>query len=59
MRLDVQVLDSNDHAPEFTEDPVAVVIPENTEPGASVYTFQAVDEVRRRRSRRGADYCTS
>uniref|UniRef100_A0A8C5B076 Protocadherin-16 n=1 Tax=Gadus morhua TaxID=8049 RepID=A0A8C5B076_GADMO len=44
VRLDVQVLDSNDHAPEFTEDPVAVVIPENAEPGASVYTFQAVDE---------------
>jgi len=43
--LDIDVQDSNDHAPQFTEDPVTIVIPENIEPGASIYTFQAVDQV--------------
>ncbi|KAK2828340.1 hypothetical protein Q5P01_019374 [Channa striata] len=44
VHLDINVQDSNDHAPRFTEDPVTIVIPENVEPGASIYTFQAVDE---------------
>uniref|UniRef100_A0A7N9AP93 Protocadherin-16 n=1 Tax=Mastacembelus armatus TaxID=205130 RepID=A0A7N9AP93_9TELE len=44
VRLDINVQDSNDHAPQFTEDPVTIVIPENIEPGASIYTFQAVDQ---------------
>ncbi|XP_070773757.1 protocadherin-16 [Enoplosus armatus] len=44
VQLDVNVQDSNDHAPQFTEDPVTIVIPENTEPGASIYTFQALDQ---------------
>ncbi|MED6290165.1 hypothetical protein CHARACLAT_010303 [Characodon lateralis] len=43
IKLDINVQDSNDHAPEFSEDPVTIVIPENVEPGASIYTFQAVD----------------
>ncbi|XP_040006119.1 protocadherin-16 isoform X2 [Xiphias gladius] len=43
VQLDINVQDSNDHTPKFTEDPVTIVIPENIEPGASVYTFQAVD----------------
>ncbi|MEQ2182088.1 hypothetical protein GOODEAATRI_018500, partial [Goodea atripinnis] len=43
IKLDINVQDSNDHAPEFSEDPVTIVIPENIEPGASIYTFQAVD----------------
>ncbi|XP_015235254.1 PREDICTED: protocadherin-16-like [Cyprinodon variegatus] len=43
VKLDINVKDSNDHAPEFSEDPVTIVISENTEPGASIHTFQAVD----------------
>lgn len=45
VHLEIYVQDSNDHAPQFTEDPVTIVIPENTEPGASIYTFQASDKV--------------
>lgn len=45
VQLDINVQDSNDHTPQFTEDPVTIVIPENIEPGASIYTFQAVDQV--------------
>ncbi|XP_071377114.1 protocadherin-16-like, partial [Centroberyx affinis] len=44
VQLDINVQDSNDHTPQFTEDPVTIVIPENTEPGASIYTFQALDQ---------------
>uniref|UniRef100_A0AAZ3SHU6 Protocadherin-16 n=1 Tax=Oncorhynchus tshawytscha TaxID=74940 RepID=A0AAZ3SHU6_ONCTS len=44
VQLDINVQDSNDHAPQFTEDPVTIVIPENTQPGASIYTFQAADK---------------
>ncbi|KAM6985192.1 protocadherin-16 [Aplochiton taeniatus] len=43
VQLDILVQDSNDHAPIFTEDPVTIVIPESTQPGASVHTFQASD----------------
>lgn len=45
VQLDINVQDSNDHAPQFTEDPVTIVIAENVEPGASIYTFQALDQV--------------
>lgn len=45
VQLDIHVQDSNDHAPQFMEDPVTIVIPENIEPGASIYTFQALDKV--------------
>lgn len=41
--LDIDVQDSNDHAPHFPEDPVTIVISESTEPGMPVYTFQASD----------------
>ncbi|XP_038564182.1 protocadherin-16 [Micropterus salmoides] len=44
VQLDINVQDSNDHAPQFTEDPITIVIPENMEPGASIYTFQALDQ---------------
>ncbi|KAM6907301.1 protocadherin-16 [Xenentodon cancila] len=44
VKLDINVQDSNDHAPQFSEDPVTIVTPENIEPGASIYTFQAVDQ---------------
>ncbi|XP_030010494.1 protocadherin-16 [Sphaeramia orbicularis] len=44
VQLDINVQDNNDHVPQFTEDPVTIVIQENIEPGASVYTFQAVDQ---------------
>lgn len=46
VHLDINVQDRNDHAPHFTEDPVTIVIPENIEPGASVYAFQALDKVK-------------
>ncbi|XP_066555914.1 protocadherin-16 [Amia ocellicauda] len=42
--LDIEVQDSNDHAPQFPEDPVTIVIPENMDPGSSIYAFQAVDK---------------
>ncbi|XP_057695677.1 protocadherin-16-like [Corythoichthys intestinalis] len=42
--LDINVNDSNDHAPEFPEDPVTIVISESVRPGASVFTFQATDK---------------
>ncbi|MBN3320699.1 PCD16 protein, partial [Atractosteus spatula] len=42
--LDIDVQDSNDHAPQFPEDPVTIVIPENMEPGSSIYAFQAIDK---------------
>lgn len=45
VQLDIYVQDNNDHAPHFTEDPITIVIHENTKPGTSVYTFQAVDQV--------------
>ncbi|KAM9468396.1 protocadherin-16 [Clarias gariepinus] len=41
--LEIDVQDSNDHSPQFPEDPVTIVMPENMEPGASIYTFQAAD----------------
>ncbi|TKS82972.1 Protocadherin-16 Protein dachsous -like protein 1 [Collichthys lucidus] len=44
VQLDIIVQDSNDHSPQFTEDPVTIVIQENIEPGASIYTFQALDQ---------------
>uniref|UniRef100_A0A3Q3JL15 Protocadherin-16 n=1 Tax=Monopterus albus TaxID=43700 RepID=A0A3Q3JL15_MONAL len=44
VQLDINVQDSNDHTPQFMEDPVTIVIPENIEPGTSIYTFQAVDQ---------------
>ncbi|XP_061596681.1 protocadherin-16-like [Cololabis saira] len=44
VKLDIQVTDSNDHAPRFLQDPVTIVTPENAEPGASIYTFQAEDQ---------------
>lgn len=42
--LDINVQDSNDHSPQFPEDPVTIVVPENLEPGSSIYTFQAADK---------------
>ncbi|XP_034723136.1 protocadherin-16-like [Etheostoma cragini] len=44
VHLDIDVEDSNDHAPQFPEDPITVVISESTEPGSSIYTFQATDK---------------
>ncbi|XP_039600852.1 protocadherin-16-like isoform X2 [Polypterus senegalus] len=42
--VDISVQDSNDHSPQFPEDPLTIVIPENLEAGSSVYTLQAVDK---------------
>ncbi|XP_055064438.2 protocadherin-16 [Misgurnus anguillicaudatus] len=44
VNLEINVQDSNDHAPHFPEDPVTIVIPENIRAGSSVYTFQATDK---------------
>ncbi|KAM9811387.1 protocadherin-16-like [Syngnathus typhle] len=44
VHLDINVKDSNDHAPQFPEDPVTVVISESVRPGTSVFTFQAADK---------------
>lgn len=44
VHLDIDVEDSNDHAPEFPEDPITIVISESMEPGSSVYAFQATDK---------------
>lgn len=44
VHLDIDVEDSNDHAPQFPEDPVTIVISESVESGSSIYTFQAVDK---------------
>ncbi|KAI7793262.1 putative protocadherin-16 [Triplophysa rosa] len=44
VNLEINVQDSNDHAPQFPEDPVTIVIPENIQAGSSIYTFQASDK---------------
>ncbi|TDH14711.1 hypothetical protein EPR50_G00022900 [Perca flavescens] len=44
VHLGIEVEDSNDHAPQFPEDPITVVVSESMEPGSSVYTFQATDK---------------
>ncbi|XP_017271790.1 protocadherin-16 [Kryptolebias marmoratus] len=44
VNLDIGIEDSNDHTPEFSEDPITIVISENMEAGSSVYTFQATDK---------------
>lgn len=44
VHLEINVQDSNDHAPQFPEDPVTIVIPENIQAGSSIYTFQAADK---------------
>uniref|UniRef100_A0A3Q1FH58 Protocadherin-16 n=1 Tax=Acanthochromis polyacanthus TaxID=80966 RepID=A0A3Q1FH58_9TELE len=44
VHLDIDIEDSNDHTPEFPEDPITVVISESMEPGSSVYAFQATDK---------------
>ncbi|XP_068026259.1 LOW QUALITY PROTEIN: protocadherin-16 [Melanerpes formicivorus] len=41
--VQVQVQDRNDQAPAFPEDPVTIVVPESARPGASIFTFQALD----------------
>ncbi|XP_030055623.1 protocadherin-16 [Microcaecilia unicolor] len=42
--VDIHVEDSNEHAPEFPEDPVTIVVSENAEVGSSIFTFQALDK---------------
>ncbi|XP_071352960.1 protocadherin-16-like [Trachinotus anak] len=44
VHLGIDVEDSNDHAPQFPEDPITIVISESMEPGSSIYTFQAIDK---------------
>ncbi|KAM7399035.1 hypothetical protein PAMP_018329 [Pampus punctatissimus] len=44
VHLDIDVEDSNDHTPQFPEDPITIVISESMEPSSSVYTFQATDK---------------
>ncbi|XP_078514848.1 protocadherin-16 [Lissotriton helveticus] len=42
--VDINIQDRNDHSPEFFEDPVTVVVSEDAEVGASIFTFQALDK---------------
>uniref|UniRef100_A0A669BKZ6 Protocadherin-16 n=1 Tax=Oreochromis niloticus TaxID=8128 RepID=A0A669BKZ6_ORENI len=44
VHLDIDIEDSNDHTPQFPEDPITIVISESMDPGSSVYTFQATDK---------------
>ncbi|KAM9852933.1 protocadherin-16-like [Aulostomus maculatus] len=44
VHLDIDVKDSNDHGPQFPEDPITIVISESMQAGSSVYTFQATDK---------------
>uniref|UniRef100_A0A8C5E6S0 Protocadherin-16 n=1 Tax=Gouania willdenowi TaxID=441366 RepID=A0A8C5E6S0_GOUWI len=44
VHLDINIVDSNDHSPQFPEDPITIVVSESMEPGSSVYTFQAEDK---------------
>uniref|UniRef100_A0A8C8SDR6 Protocadherin-16 n=1 Tax=Pelusios castaneus TaxID=367368 RepID=A0A8C8SDR6_9SAUR len=41
--VQIHVQDCNDQAPAFPEDPITIVVPENTQAGASIFTFQAPD----------------
>nr|XP_030687106.1 protocadherin-16 isoform X2 [Globicephala melas] len=43
LRVQVRVQDENEHAPAFARDPLALALPENPEPGATLYTFRASD----------------
>ncbi|XP_077579230.1 protocadherin-16-like [Stigmatopora nigra] len=43
VHLDVDVDDSNDHAPQFPEDPVSVVVSESAPPGSRLFVFRATD----------------
>ncbi|XP_072333668.1 protocadherin-16-like [Scyliorhinus torazame] len=42
--VEIDIEDRNEYAPHFAEDPITVVISENTEIGASVHTFHAADK---------------
>ncbi|KAM8835014.1 protocadherin-16 [Synchiropus picturatus] len=44
VQLDINVQDRNDHAPQFPEDPVTIVVPENLKAGAWLHTFRATDQ---------------
>ncbi|CAJ1065106.1 protocadherin-16-like [Xyrichtys novacula] len=44
VHLDIDVEDSNDHSPQFPEDPITIVVSESMASGSSVYTFQATDK---------------
>uniref|UniRef100_K7GBY5 Cadherin domain-containing protein n=1 Tax=Pelodiscus sinensis TaxID=13735 RepID=K7GBY5_PELSI len=41
--VQIHVQDCNDQAPAFPEDPITIVVPENTPAGTSIFTFQAPD----------------
>ncbi|GAB1292503.1 Protocadherin-16 [Apodemus speciosus] len=43
LRVQVRVQDENEHAPAFARDPLALALPENPDPGATLYTFRASD----------------
>ncbi|XP_039987657.1 protocadherin-16 [Xiphias gladius] len=44
VHLGINVEDSNDHGPQFPEDPITIVISESMVAGSSIYTFQATDK---------------
>ncbi|XP_010226080.1 PREDICTED: LOW QUALITY PROTEIN: protocadherin-16 [Tinamus guttatus] len=41
--VQIHVQDCNDQTPTFPEDPITIVVPENTPAGSSIFTFQALD----------------
>ncbi|XP_018105995.1 protocadherin-16 [Xenopus laevis] len=43
VHIEVEVQDRNDHSPTFPEDPLTLVVPEDSQVGSSVFTFQASD----------------
>ncbi|XP_041055633.1 protocadherin-16-like [Carcharodon carcharias] len=42
--VEIDIEDRNEYAPQFAGDPITVVVSENVELAASVYTFQAADK---------------
>uniref|UniRef100_A0A8C5MXL6 Protocadherin-16 n=1 Tax=Leptobrachium leishanense TaxID=445787 RepID=A0A8C5MXL6_9ANUR len=44
VQVEIDVQDKNDHAPQFTDDPVTIVVQEDALVSSSVFTFQAIDQ---------------
>lgn len=42
--VDIEIIDVNDNAPEWPEDPVKISLPEDTVPGTNLYNFTATDK---------------
>ncbi|XP_051882334.1 protocadherin-16 [Pristis pectinata] len=42
--VDIDIQDLNEYPPHFAEDPITIVISENVDIGASIYSFHAIDK---------------